>query len=656
MLTREWASAAELAAMKLPGLPTTKVGMLERAARDGWQSRPRQGRGGGAEFHYAALPPAARAAFVLRHTPKALPAQPVPAGGDRASPQARTGIAAWYETLPDDRKRKAERAALILLAVRELEYAGTPTLQAIAQVADAHQVAQSTIYAWQGQVAGAPEADWRYWLAPRHVGKQDMAEIPAPAWDALRADYLRLERPSFSDCERRLRAAAEEKGWGKLPSGRTLYRRLQALPPELVVLAREGEQALRRLFPAQARDRSHFHAMEAVNADGHKVDVFVRWEDGEIGRPVLVVFQDLFSGKLLSWRADRTENKVAVRLAFGDMVSRFGIPRLCWFDNGRNFASKWLTGGTPNRFRFKVRDEEPTGILVSLGVEVRWTRPYSGQSKPIERAFRDLASTLAKHPAFAGAYTGNKPDAKPENYGSKAVPIATFMEVAATTIAEHNARLGRTGGVCAGRSFDQVFAESYAAAPVTRATEEQRALWLLAAEGALVRRETASIHLAGNRYWHQDLIRVRGERVIARFDPDDLHAPLKVYGLAGQFICAADCVEAVGFDSVSAARSHAQARNAFLRAVKVQLDAERRMSIAEVAALLPRAEEAETPEPRVVRMFTATRGATALAAAPTHDAPEESEADQLLRRAFRAQRAARAGHLQVVSGEDEDPA
>ena len=61
----------------------------------------------------------------------------------------------------------------------------------------------------------------------------------------------------------------------------------------------------------------------------------------------MVAFQDLYSGKMVAWRVDRTENSNCVRLAFGDLVERHGIPEYCWLDNGRNFAAKWLTGGTP---------------------------------------------------------------------------------------------------------------------------------------------------------------------------------------------------------------------------------------------------------------------------------------------------------------------
>lgn len=55
----DWHSAAEWAALNLPGVPRTKQGFGKAAAN--WQpTRLRQGRGGGLEYHVSALPEAAR--------------------------------------------------------------------------------------------------------------------------------------------------------------------------------------------------------------------------------------------------------------------------------------------------------------------------------------------------------------------------------------------------------------------------------------------------------------------------------------------------------------------------------------------------------------------------------------------------------------------
>ncbi|GBQ27194.1 transposase [Acetobacter estunensis NRIC 0472] len=614
-----WMTAAEIAAQALPGMPGTKRGVQERIDSEGWLApdregqtwRKRSGRGGGYEFTPYSLPLEARAALLLRREQ-----EQSPEAKSAAFERSREDLWRRYEGLPDNLKARAQRAFRILDAIETLVLAGTRKNAAVCQVAQLERVGRRTIMGWYQAVRGFDRGDWLPALAPQYAGRQPTSDCPPEAWEMLKSDYLRVEQPRFSDCYRRLEREAEARGWS-LPSEKTLKRRMDRLDPQLIVLAREGVDALKALYPVQKRDRRCFHALEAVNADGHKWDVFVKWEDGNIGRPVMTAFQDLYSGMILSWRVDRSENKEAVRLAFGDMVEEFGIPDHCWLDNGRNFASKWLTGGVENRFRFRIRDDEPVGIMTQMGVQVHWTTPYSGQSKPIERAFRDMAQNVAKHPAFAGAWTGNTPLAKPENYASTAVPIDVFLKTITTEIREHNARTGRRTAVCGGKlSFQQAFAASYAVSPIRKATSEQRRLWLLAAEAIKVDRRDGTIKLLENRYWADFLLDHRGQSVVVRFDPQNLQADLHVYRTCGTYLGAAPCHEAVGFADVDAARRHGQARRAFMRATREALAAEKSLSAQEMAAVYSREIEAENTEieTKVVRPFRpAVQGNTALA-------------------------------------------
>lgn len=612
---KEWFSASEIATMRLPALPTVKANVIALADREGWRNRPREGRGGGLEYHWSAIPAVARAKIALDGVSTCLDK---PAAG-------REEMWAWFGRLSPKKRAKAAQKLAALEAIEALIRSGTGKVQAMMLAAKEAKVQVSSLYSWEGATRGFDRADWLPALAPRQAGAGREADCSPDAWAFIRADYLRPERPPFVGCYRRLLAAAAVHGW-TMPAGRTLERRLLALPVGVRVLAREGAEALKRMYPAQIRDRGVFHALEAVNGDGHKWDVFVRWPDGHIGRPLMVTFQDLYSGKILAWRISETAHKGAVRLAFGDLVEQWGIPDNCWLDNGRDFASHWITGRTPNRYRFKIRDDQPEGIMTQLGVKVHWTMPYSGQSKPIERAFRDLAGDLAKHPKFAGAYVGNTPTAKPENYGKSAVPLDVFIQTVAEGIAEHNARIGRRSPTAAGRSFDATFKESYDRSPIRWATAEQRRLWLLAAEGVGVASQDGSVRLMGNRYWAPFLLDFRGQKVAVRFDPEALHEDLQVYRLDGGYLGAAACTEAAGFADADAARDHARARKAWLRSQKDMLAAEQKLSIRDVAAMLPKIEPAPAPERRVVRL--ATTGGRALAAKEAVANDEQSDTER----------------------------
>ncbi|KQZ55308.1 transposase [Rhizobium sp. Root149] len=594
---KEFFSIAELAAANLPGLPRD-VSALDKIARTTWRGDERLARRVPGktkpiwEYHYSLLPQAAQTRLLVVHM--------APANDDRDLKRERKAKL-WhgFETLSNDQKALCEARLKALQTADDLEQGGMTASAAVTMACARAGVTKSAFYEWRKLVAGLPREDWLAALAPSYSTDTRFAECHADVWDILKSDFLRPERPTFSACYRRVVKLAKSKKWSPIPSERALRRRFDHEVPEAVqIAAREGREKLKALYPPQRRTRSHLHAMQAVNMDGHRFDVFVRFPDNTIGRVYMVALQDLYSGKFLAWRISDSENKETVRLAIGDMVERYGIPDMITLDNGRAFTSKWITGGSKTRYRFKIKDEDPRGLLTTLGVELQFTKPFSGQSKPIERAFRDLTDDVARHPVCAGAYTGNKPDAKPENYGKYAVPLATFIAHVDEQMAEHNARVGRKGGNCNGRSFDETFEQSLAdpGTIVRTATAAQRSLWLLASEAFKARKPNGEIHLHGNRYWAPPLTGYVGKKVIIRFDPDQLHRDIKIYDLDNSLICDAPCVENTGFHDTEAARTHAKLRGDYQKAINAEKALHAKVKAQDLADLYSAASRAE-PKP-----------------------------------------------------------
>lgn len=649
---KEFFSPAELAELKLPDLPKRREHIARKADDEGWRAPAREWseanpdgvwrrRANGFEYRYDVLPARAKRKLMLAQRREvAQDARAVKKAGLQ-----RDALWDWFERLPEARQQKARERLAALEAVADLVAAGRQRDVAMMHVAAELKVSLRTLYNWSELVAGVSRVDWLPHLQPRHAGRQAEAECSDEAWEWYKANYLRQSEPSHALCYRQLQRAASEQGW-TIPSRKTLERRIAALDTTTRIYLRKGAEALKRMYPAQERDRSALHALEAVNADGHKWDVFVRFPDGEITRPCLVGFQDIYSGMILSWRVDKTENKAAVRLAFGDLVETYGIPDDVVFDNGRNFASKWITGGAPSRYRFKVKDDEPAGVVTEMGCQLHWATPFHGQAKPIERAWRDFANDIARDVRFEGAWTGNTVAAKPENYGNAAVPLDLFLKVVGEGVVEHNTRLGRRAKTCAGNSFAETFATSYQQSPIRQATAAQQRKWLLPAEAVTARKPDGALHLAGNRYWAEFLINFIGQKLVLRVDPQALQQPAHIYRLDGAYIGAAPCVEAAGFFDMDAARAHARARNDFLRAAKAMAKAERSMTLDQVAALLPKIEAPEPPETKIVRpFFAAAIGNAALKPANT----PEIEADE---DAFFTAFNRSAARLRVVRNED----
>jgi len=604
---QEWWSAQELASASLPDVPVTKRGVNTMAERLGWSAQPllarrRTGRGGGWEYSWKLLPVRAQTALL----------KSIPAPADDAVPARmdRDDAWAWFDGLPEKVKATARDRLAILQQIEGLEAPMGKNL-AVDTVARGADIAPRTVWNWVAMIEGVDPADRLPYLAPRHraaAPKRERAECSQEFLDRIRADYLRLGGPSLRSAHRRVADWCKKSGLAFLEYRTTLRWFDENVPRVTQVFAREGEKGLARCFPPQIRDRSTMTAMEGVVADCHKLDVFVQWPD--IADPVrvqIVAFTDLFSNKILSWKVDLDPNKVAVMSAFGELVENWGIPRHCLFDNGREFANKWLTGGTPTRFRFKVREDDALGVLPQMGIKVHWATPGHGQAKPIERSFRDLADDLARHPAFAGAYVGNRPDAKPEDYGSRAVPLADLLEVTEQVIAAHNARPGRLTDNAKGRSFDETFAESYAKSRIVKATAEQHRLWLMGQEVRKLQKHHGSFKLFDNSYWSDWMNEYVGQKVVARFDPEDLHAGLFIYSLSGEFLGPAECREKVGFFDLVGAKTAARLKRQRRAAEKKLLDLHRPVSIDQWAAELREAPKAETAlvEAKVVELAPA---------------------------------------------------
>lgn len=592
-----WWTTAEIASAGLPDMPKSRQG-VEKLATD-WRrhdqfARRRDGRGGGWEYHWSLLPDRAKQRLTLAAM-VAVPEVKAPArmGRDEAW--------AWFESLPQAVKDKASARLALIQQVEALEVIQSGGRHvAIVDVARNHGQGVRTVWGWFALIDGIRPDDRLPYLAPRNRAVEDRPrskEFSAEFYELLCADYLRLEAPTFSDSYRRALRVAKAKGLDVLPE-RTMRRVLdRRVSPTSQILARKGADALKRRYPAQVRDKSALRPMEAVNADFHKFDVFVSWpvakgEQPLISRPQMVAFQDIYSGRILSWRVDVSANSAAVQLCAGDMIETWGIPEHVLLDNGREFAAKDITGGAKNRYRFKVKEDDVPGLFTALDCKIHFATPYHGQAKPIERAFRDMCSSIAKDPRYAGAYTGNRPDAKPENYGSKAVPLDEFLRVLAEGIEEHNTRPDRASEVAYGRSFAEVFDEAYPTAGVRKATEAQRRLWLLGSEGIRAK-NSGAIWFAGNEFYADWLHKFAGKRLIIRFDLAAFHDGVHVYSFDNAYLGFAPCRQAAGFLDAEEAKNISRLRKAWLKAEKAVLSAHRKLTVAQLGNML----DEVAPEP-----------------------------------------------------------
>ncbi|MBF0306947.1 MAG: Mu transposase C-terminal domain-containing protein [Alphaproteobacteria bacterium] len=578
--------------------------------------------GRGFVYHYRLLPAHLQVQWQARHQP----APPDPTADRKARRQVIARDEAWrfYDARTDAQKAVACRRLDILLKVEEAVMQGKRKEDALTEIGLEHGEGRSTIWKWYQLVAGIAKEDWLPHLINHHCGRRKTVEITPEAWEAFKTLYLREEEPTAAECHLRLKDLAAEHGW-TIPSLKTMQRKIaREIDHRVIVLKRKGQEAYERLYPAERRDKSSLHALEVLNYDGHKLDLFVEWLKGSVSRAFLLAFQDVYSGMIVSWRLDTCENALGFRLAYCDCVTTHGIANIVSADNTMAAADKTNTGQSRYRRRFKIRDDDPVGVFQLIGTEVRFTKVRHGQSKPIERAFGTLARYISKAPECAGAYTGNNPLNKPANYGKRAIPLADLVPIVQREIDRFNNEPALNLANGQGRSRAEVFAESYAKAPIRTAhgmPEEKRRLLLLAAEGVTCRKPTGEVELHGNRYWHEALVGLIGKKVVLRFDPDKLHQPVHVYRLDGSFVCTAPVIVNSGYLSADDANTHGRAVRRWNKAGRDLAAVETTMSMRDVVALTPEPEAPTKPEAKVVRPMFGTAGALALKPAPA-DAAE----------------------------------
>jgi len=617
-----WLSSAEC--VGLPGLPGTPQGINYQARKGKWKSRPRTGvKGGATEFHLSALPPQAQA-HVLKALGKIVigPRTYSVPHESRSDSYCREVLWHHWESATEKQRQAAQKKTEAVHAVSALVDTGIDVVTAFDAVAETHDVSVASVRRWYYTARKYARDDWMAVLLGQYgksieTRRKKEADCDQEAWDFLLADFLRPERPALRTVYARLREAAKAHDW-TIPSLSSIRRKLEReIPVEQRVLLREGEHAVMRLFPHQERTVADLAAMQWINGDGYQHNVFVRWFNGEVIRPKTWIWQDVKTRKILGWRTDVSENSDSIRLSLSDVVEQFGIPKELTIDNTMAAANKWTTGGVPNRYRFKVKEDDPIGIIPMLGINLHWTSVLHGrghgQAKPVERAFSHggLGEVVDKHPALAGAHTGPNPMDKPDNYGDRVIEAEEFLKVLAEGIAFWNRQPNRNTEMCQGLlSFDEAFNEHYEQATVRKATPEQRRLLLLPAEAVRISESGTFTMEAGgkvqsrkNRYFNERLLGLKPNKVVVRFDPQNLHQNVLCYTLDGRFICEATCIEKTGFGDTQAAREHKRKRNQFVKSTKEAAKASQRMSALEAAELLPDTIPPAPPESRVVELY-----------------------------------------------------
>lgn len=406
MLIRGKLSSKEIAHL-LGDTPISTV--TRRAKREGWQSVPRKGRGGGKLWVVSSMPAETRdllASLLLRKCEeKAQESEQVtkicaPIGskisapiGSCASPALPAAAAQPAPRALSDRERVIMTARLALCRELDRLLPLVGKKAAIEHIVTAFRLGElspllaqkvraalgknrgeglgvRTLYRWYADYLAGGEAG----LVPRFS-----RPTHAPAWaDEFLSHYQKPQHPTVVLAHADLSRAMRERG--ETPPSIHACRRLLAKmsQPEREA-GRATQNALLKLRPYQRRDTKELWPTDAYTADGTTFDAEVLHPDhGQPFKPEITAILDVATRRCVGISVALSESALTVLDALRMSCCYGGVPALFYSDGGPGYVNRLLL-------------DDRTGMMTRLGITPTNAIPGRPQGKGLmERAVKTL--------------------------------------------------------------------------------------------------------------------------------------------------------------------------------------------------------------------------------------------------------------------------
>ena len=351
--------------------------------------------------------------------------------------------------------------------------------------------------------------------------------------------YGDQSQPKVVECHRLLCDYSGEKGL-PLPTISTIRRFVNSLPVNFKDLFRRGPTYYQNKHEYHAlRDYSGLKSNDVWCSDHHQLNIYVKDRDGYKGFPWFTVWQDMASRKINGYYLQvRTANSRTIAGAFRHAVLRNGIPEKTYIDNGKDYRSRLIAGGSLRKRKNTIGiDAETQGIFMELGVTPIYAWPYHPQSKPTERFFRTLDEQFSKKfEGYRGRNIANRPEQLNEHVkNGKVMEIAELENLLNIYLFERYNRAPHGGDGMEGRSPDLAFQDKL---DKQRTLSNPAVLDLLMMPVERKKVGRMGVTLFGGKYYHADMFLYKGSEVDIRYDPRDL-SKILVFERNGKKICIA---------------------------------------------------------------------------------------------------------------------
>lgn len=532
-----WFSSSEMAEMQLDGLSSQPTNITRRAKSEGWKSRPREGRGGGMEYAVSGLPDNIRAQVVQHMVRERIDnVEPVQVVGNDM---------AYYTSLPQWQRDGVDKWLSVIHMVDGLDRSGRSL--AIEEWNARHPeavISEKRLYA----VLSNYRRDGIRALVPKYgqhrTGKTGVTD---EAFTLFKRLYMQQGQPSARGCWRKV-LATDSTDSGGLPTDEraALLRLEREVPEQVIYLARHGEAKWKRKYASFIeRDPFSISAGEVWVSDHRQVDVIVtsteatyyHFVDGEIMdvrtgevleklpaklptrsfRAWVTAWIDMRSLKWLSWHLhEESPNSDHVMQTFSWAVQKYGLPSVCYIDNGKDYRALDFAGGRPKTVRVQHKEMQLRGMLAQLGVQALFATPYNAQAKVIERQFQETIDRFERHCA---GYTGGAVGRRPEALQSEAHLPFNVFETAFNEVLNSLESEASEGRYLMGLTRAQAFAKYRMGNVRTVNADALQLFCMRTSKRQTIRRNGVFDARIGQWYWGEWMDPAKGRPVYLRRDP-----------------------------------------------------------------------------------------------------------------------------------------
>jgi transposase InsO family protein len=594
---KKWFSALELAGGFL-GLPPSRRAIADKAKREKWESRPRQGRGGGLEYHISSLPVETQRALALKQTNEEMKknsAEPAFKEGKAeatklqikeevkksVTQQKRLESLAKSEALKGLTRDRMNAKLEIIKHWETFRENSTDSVTA-AQFffCAAYNKGEIEVPEWvRGVISSTSQPSLMKWIKKQRqegitalagkYGTRRGSGIFAKNRELYNLAVAMMDR--FPHCEAKevfqaIVARQEKLGLEKVPSIKTVTRFMETWKREnkQVFAHIQSPDAWRSKYGAAFGDMAAAitRYLQCWEMDSTPTDVMLK-----DGRHTLIGVIDIKSrrAKLL---VNKTSKAVAVAALIRRSILDWGVPECIKTDNGSDYTSKYLIEA-----------------IQALEIEHLVCAPFSPDRKPFIESFFGTFNhgLLTIHDEYIGNSVAERKkieDRKSfsQRYGDKADPIELgFMDSAqlqefcdkwTETLYYHEPHSGLGGKTPA----DMVNAWINDGNQIRRISNERVLDYLLAeAPGGGTRVVgKKGIIIDHFSFIAPELGAYIGETVVVKYDPFDA-GKIMVFDGNRDYICTAVRPELMGLDRSEVAAVSRQTQKKFIAEKKKEV-------------------------------------------------------------------------------------